>query len=84
LLGAAGAGELMRAFEAYAPLVPVGSYVVVEDTIMRGNPVRPDMAPGPKQAVRAILERRDDFAADPEMEKFGLTFNPGGFLKRLK
>jgi len=84
VLGSAGVGELVRAFEAYAPLVPVGSYVVFEDTIMRGNPVRPDMAPGPKQAVRAILETRGDFAPDPEMEKFGLTFNPGGFLKRLK
>jgi len=84
VLGAAGAGELTRAFEAYAPLVPVGFYVVFESTIMRGNPVRPDMAPGPKQAVRAILEGRDDFAPDPELEKFGLTFNPGGYLKRLK
>ena len=84
VLGAAGAAKLLRVFEAYAPLVPVGSYVVFEDTIMRGNPVRPDMAPGPKQAVRVILEGRGDFAADPEMEKFGLTFNPGGFLKRLK
>jgi cephalosporin hydroxylase len=84
VLGAAGAGELMRAFEAYAGLVPVGSYAVFEGTIMRGNPVRSEMPPGPKQAVRAILERREDFAPDPELEKFGLTFNPGGFLKRLK
>jgi cephalosporin hydroxylase len=83
ILGAARVPDLMRAFEIYAPLVPVRSYVVFEDTIMRGNPVRPDMAPGPKQAVKAILEGRDDFAPDPELERFGLTFNPGGFLKRL-
>jgi cephalosporin hydroxylase len=84
ILGSARVPELTRAFEVYAPLVPVGSYVVFEDTIMRGNPVRPDMAPGPKQVVKAILESRNDFAPDPELERFGLTFNPGGFLKRLK
>jgi cephalosporin hydroxylase len=84
ILGSARVSELTRAFEIYAPLVPVRSYVVFENTIMRGNPVRPDMAPGPKQAVKAILEASDDFASDPQLERFGLTFNPGGFLKRLK
>ena len=39
---------------------------------------------GPAEAVNRLLSTRGDFAADPAMEKFGLTFNPNGFLKRIK
>jgi cephalosporin hydroxylase len=71
-------------FEAYAPLVPVGSYVVVTDTIVNGHPVWPAFGPGPLEGVKQILNRRGDFVADPDMEKYSLTFNPGGFLRRVR
>jgi cephalosporin hydroxylase len=76
--------RMLKEFRAYAPLVPVGSYVVMEETIVGGHPVWPSFGPGPAEAVSSILNTRDDFAPDPAMERYGLTFNPSGFLKRLK
>jgi cephalosporin hydroxylase/glycosyltransferase involved in cell wall biosynthesis len=74
----------LREFEAYAPFVPVGSYVVVERTIVNGHPVWPNFGLGPMEAVKDIVGTRRDFVADPLMERFALTFNPGGFLKRTE
>jgi cephalosporin hydroxylase len=71
-------------FEAYADLVGVGSYVVVTDTIVNGHPVWPSFGPGPAEAVKQILARHGEFVPDPEMEKYALSFNPGGFLRRLR
>ncbi len=53
----------MREFQAYAPLVPVGSYVVVADTVVNGHPVWPAFGPGPLEAVKQIL------AADGELRR---------------
>jgi cephalosporin hydroxylase len=71
-------------FEAYGPLVPVGSYVVITDTIVNGHPVWPAFGPGPAEAVKQALSIHGDFAPDPTMEKYSLTFNPGGFLHRVR
>ncbi len=71
-------------FELYSPLVPVGSYVVVEDTILNGRPVLPDHGPGPGEAVTAILKKRHDFVPDTRLERAGVSFNAGGFLKRTE
>lgn len=72
------------AFEAFAPMVPVGSYIVVADTIVNGHPVWPAFGPGPAEAVKQLLTRHGDFVQDPTMEKYSLTFNPGGFLRRVR
>ncbi len=71
-------------FEAYHDLVAVGSYVVVEQTIVNGHPVWPGFGPGPLEASKRILARHSEFAVDTTMERYGLTFNPGGYLKRLR
>ena len=47
IMGGAGAPEVKAAFRNYAALVPVGSYVVVEDTILDGIPVWPGFGSGP-------------------------------------
>jgi cephalosporin hydroxylase len=73
-----------RCFQAYEPLVPAGSYLVVTDTIVNGHPVWPAFGPGPAEAVKQILNMHGDFVADPDLEKYSLTFNPSGFLKRMK
>jgi cephalosporin hydroxylase len=73
-----------RQFERYAPLVPVGSYVVVADTIVNGHPVWPAFGPGPAEAVKQVLTEHGEFVADPAMTKYSLTFNPGGFLQRVR
>ncbi len=74
----------IKEFETYRDLVAPGGYVVVEDTIVNGHPVWPGFGPGPAEGVKGILNRDGDFVADPTMEKYSLTFNPGGFLKRVR
>jgi cephalosporin hydroxylase len=83
ILGAAKKKPLLEAFEHYAPLVPVGSYLVVEDTILNGHPVWTGFGPGPMEAVGTIVGD-GDFEPDPSLERYALTFNPGGFLKRIR
>ena len=83
ILGGAGRPQVEAAFRNYAPFVPVGSYVVVEDTILDGNAVWPAFGPGPRTALPKILDERE-FVADPDLERFVLTFNVGGYLKRVR
>jgi cephalosporin hydroxylase len=68
---------------AFAPLVTVGSYLIVEDTNINGNPVYPNFGPGPMEATREFLAGHPEFEPDPEADKFLVTFNPKGVLKRL-
>ena len=67
---------------AYAPLVPVGGYVIVEDSNI--GRIREDLMPGPLQAIEAFLTETDEFEVDREREKFLLTFNPSGYLRRVR
>jgi cephalosporin hydroxylase len=67
---------------AYADVVTPGSYLVVEDTNLNGHPVESGFGPGPMEAVHAFLAERQDFAVDIDQEKFFLTFNPSGYLRR--
>jgi cephalosporin hydroxylase len=46
--------------------------------------VWPAFGPGPAEAVKKILSLYGEFVADPLLEKYSLTFNPGGFLKRVR
>jgi cephalosporin hydroxylase len=66
---------------AYAPLVPVGCYLIVEDSNI--GLIREDLMPGPLQAVDSFLSRRGDFEIDRGREKFLITFNPSGYLRRV-
>jgi cephalosporin hydroxylase len=67
---------------AYAPLVPVGCYLIVEDSNI--GRIRKDLMPGPFEAVERFLAQSDDYEIDREREKFLITFNPGGYLRRVR
>jgi cephalosporin hydroxylase len=67
---------------AYAPLVPVGCYVIVEDSNI--GRIRKDLMPGPLEAVEPFLAQSDEFVIDREREKFLITFNPSGYLRRVR
>ncbi len=85
VLGTRGSRQrILREFELYSPLVSIGSYVIVEDTIVNGHPVWPGFGSGPMEAVKSIVNQRAGFASDHELERYGLTFNPGGFLRRVR
>jgi len=76
--------HVLKEMEIYSKLVDPGSYLVVQDTNLNGNPVRPDFGPGPMEAVQQFLSTNHDFVVDRAREKFLLTFYPGGWLKRVK
>jgi cephalosporin hydroxylase len=40
--------------------------------------------PGPLQAIEAFLAGNRDFEVDREREKFLITFNPSGYLRRVR
>ena len=73
----------MQEFERYAPFVGIGSFVVVEDTVVNGHPVWPGFGNGPHEAVARILARHPEFVQDTAHERHALTFNAGGFLRRV-
>jgi cephalosporin hydroxylase len=64
--------------------VPRGSYLIVEDSNVNGHPVLPEYGPGPWEAIGEFLAANRDFVADASREKFLMTFNPRGFLKRVR
>jgi cephalosporin hydroxylase len=72
-----------REFESFAPLVPVGSYLIVEHTVLNGFPVDASFGPGPHEAVRRLMNVHGEFLADSTRERHALTFNQGGFLRRI-
>ena len=70
--------------EAYRGLVAVGCYLVVEDTNVNGHPVVPEHGPGPMEAVEAFLPAAPEYEVDRARERFMLTLNPGGYLRRVR
>jgi cephalosporin hydroxylase/SAM-dependent methyltransferase len=82
ILCAARSTHMIAAFRLFAPLVPVGSYVVIEDTVIDGAGAWPGFDRGPWAAVRVIADE-GEFVPDTRREH-GLTFNHEGFLKRVR
>ena len=76
--------HVLAELRAYADLVSVGSYVVVEDTNVNGHPAYPEFGPGPMEAVDAFLAKDSRFEVDAGLEKFFMTFNPRGYLKKTR
>jgi cephalosporin hydroxylase len=76
--------HVLAELRAYAPLVTSGSYLVVEDTNINGHPVYEHFGPGPMEAVEDFLKENDAFAVDVTREKLLLTFNPRGWLRKLR
>ncbi len=68
----------------FAPYVSVGSYMIVEDTNINGHPTYKSFGDGPFEALEEFLSRNKDFIVDQSREKFLMTFNPQGYLKRIQ
>ena len=77
--------HVARELNAYVPLMQRGDYLVVEDTCVNGNPVRPDFGPGPMEAINEFVRTNPGMLrADLEREeKFGCTFAPKGHYIRI-
>ena len=76
--------HVLNEMKRYGRLVSPGNYLIVQDTHFNGHPILPKFGPGPMEAVEEFLQSNSDFQPDPSREKFGMTFNPRGFLKRLR
>ena len=74
-------GHVEAELRAYAPLVGPGCYLVVEDTNV--GRVRKELLPGPMEAIDGFLAGTTEFEVDAEREKFLITFNPRGYLRRV-
>lgn len=77
------AAHVSAELQAYRGLVSPGCYLIVEDTNVNGHPVVPDHGPGPMEAVDAFLPGAPEFAVDRDRERFMLTLNPRGYLRRV-
>ena len=76
--------HVLKELDLLAPYVKVGGYLVVEDTNANGHPVIPDHGDGPWEALVEWLPQHPEFMVDKSREKLLLTFNPGGFLRRIR
>jgi cephalosporin hydroxylase len=83
--------HVLAELQAYAPLVSVGSYCVVFDTIVEDMPgdLFPDRpwGPGdnPKTAVREFLKANEDFSVDLSIDhKLLISVAPEGYLQRTR
>jgi cephalosporin hydroxylase len=84
--------HVLKELELYAPLVSIGSYMVLPDTFIEYFPKgyyahnRPwDVGNNPMTALRAFLEKNKDFEIDRELcDKLMITEAFDGYLRRVR
>jgi cephalosporin hydroxylase len=79
--------QVLNDLNNYSPLVSIDSYFIVEDSIV--DLFKPgvdfgDYREGPLAAVEEFLDKNNNFVADAKRERYILTYNPMGFLKRIR
>lgn len=67
----------------YGQLVTLESYFIVEDGICHhGLDIGPN--PGPYEAARTFVQENSSFQIDRTHEDFLVTWNPSGYLKKIR
>lgn len=80
--------HVLNELAIYSKFVTKGNYLIVEDSNI-DNPITPDFDasssfPGPMEAINEFLKGNKSFVVDKSKEKFFLTFNPKGYLKKTR
>ncbi len=82
------AAAVLRDLRAYADLVSVGSYFIVEDGVVDVFDHRRSVLgweqPGPLVASRQFVAEDERFEVDQQRERYLITYNPRGFLRRVR
>ena len=81
------APAVLRDLQLYAGHVSVGSYLIVEDGVVDVFDPASSLGfrePGPLAAIRQFLAADDRFVVDESRERYDITYNPRGFLKRVR
>jgi cephalosporin hydroxylase len=77
--------HVLSEIRAYAPMVHVGGYFVVEDSLNDVMGYHPVPNEGPQAAAHQFLRESSDFVIDRRWcERYVMTLNPDGFLLRVK
>ncbi len=78
--------HVLKEMELYHTLVSKDSYLIVEDSNLNGHPVHSGWGtgPGPMEAINEFLPNHPEFEIDKTREKFLMSFNPNGYLKKIK
>jgi cephalosporin hydroxylase len=76
--------HVLNELNIYGEMVTIGSYLIVEDSNINGHPVKPEFGPGPMEAIDEYMNNNSSFIVDKTKEKYFLTFNPRGYLRRVK
>ena len=76
--------HVLRELRAWVPQLHRGDYLIVEDTIVNGHPVRPEHGPGPMEAIRDYLAEAPGLLVHDRAReaKFGATFAARGHYLR--
>jgi cephalosporin hydroxylase len=76
--------HVLHELRTWVPRLRTGDYLVVEDTIVNGHPVRPEHGPGPWEAIEQYLAEAPGLLVhDVAREaKFGATFAVRGHYTR--
>lgn len=73
----------LAVLRTYSPLVCSGGYFIIEDGIINhgidGGP-----NPGPYEAIETFVQENGDFEIDRSRESFLITWNPKGYLRRIR
>ena len=77
------AHHVLEELRTFSDLVSPNCYLVVEDSWFGGRPVRADAIPGPSEALDAWLAEEPPFELDRWRERYLLTQNPRGYMRRL-
>lgn len=80
--------HVLKEMEIYSNFISVNSYLIVEDGNVNGHPVWKSHGPGPYEAIMEFFAKNkslsNKFLIDKSKEKYLISFNTNGFLKRIK